>query len=412
MRQLFHVIIMSMVVCSLSVNVSRADTPAVPCNILGKTRSFEASFAAMDLPVGVEKIHYTEKRVGRTVSLDEPEIHIALGLLNPSTCDTKTIVITKHGGVLTAPSGYQIEPVERVNGIRWNNWATQYHVTTPANYAVVAVQYPYVHENTSTRSVRTATGMHKVVETKRTVIPVFYIPYSDELHIAELLSAGSSYLDDVATKAYDALRASHVRSRAYPDKLVVDAPGIKPEFIGRLQSIEHMDLTEFLLDPQWTVDRVQILIGANQERMATYTCSPASACGPLQFTSGTYKEIRRTYSTAGLIADFIDGARDPVNVTEAAILLNDYNLTALVKAFGDSIAQDARLEEYLAAAYNTGVTRVIGTIRAAKAQKKNDWTEGVSTKKKERLLTETKGYIAKLRYLRDEWRPDGLAMTP
>jgi len=77
-------------------------------------------------------------------------------------------------------------------------------------------------------------------------------------------------------------------------------------------------------------------------------------------------------------------------------LLHDLNLASLIKAFGPNIANDPKLEEYLAAAYNTGVRRVINVVRAARAKRSADWAQARGV---QGLLAETKGYIAKLRYI-------------
>jgi hypothetical protein len=177
-----------------------------------------------------------------------------------------------------------------------------------------------------------------------------------------------------------------------------------------------MDLSEFLLDPTWTTERVYALIGANRERTAAYTCNTASACGLMQFTPATYALMVKTYPKAKLVKKFLDGARDPLNATKAAFLLHEYNLSLFKKqlpanAFTALVADPALLEEALSSAYNTGAARVIAVLKAynANAQKFADWTDAQGTGTKQKLVTETKGYIAKLRFVRDQWDPSALA---
>jgi len=55
-----------------------------------------------------------------------------------------------------------------------------------------------------------------------------------------------------------------------------------------------------------------------------------------------------------------------LNSLKAAYLLYDYNLAKLIQSFGESILEDPSLEEYLAAAYNGGVGRVISAIKKSK----------------------------------------------
>jgi hypothetical protein len=217
-----------------------------------------------------------------------------------------------------------------------------------------------------------------------------------EVRTPEVVSSGVQYLATVASAAYSELRSQRVYSKSFPGVLVSDVASINPQYQIRLALIEHLDMTEFVLDPSWTLQRLLTVIGLNQAETAGYTCSNAAACGLMQFTPATYKLIRTTYPAAEITKDFSLGARDHVNSMKAAILLHDHNLASLTKALGSSVVQDPNLEEYLAAAYNTGVRRVINVVRAARAQHAKDWTQARGV---QGLLAETKGYIIKLRYI-------------
>jgi hypothetical protein len=381
------------------------------CDLIERFETARQMLEPIAIEVGSRSYRYTEYR-GRTVTFKDPEKTIALALMDTESCAIETTVIRKRGDDLIAPPGYDIEPVVRNNGIRWNNWATEFAVSEPTGRVVVALKYPYLKEERSPRTVRNKAGKRVTVfDTKRVLVPVYYTPYSKELHVPELVQGGEEYLTALATRVYDDLRERGVPSQSVPGTPVADVTALRPEYVVRLAPIEHMDMAEFLIDPAWTTDRIHIVIGANRERVATYTCSPESACGLMQFTAGTYKMMRGLYPEAGLIASFDEGARDQFNAMKAAVLLHDYNTGQLVDAFGDGIMDDPRLEEYLAAAYNTGVGRVIAVLDVARSTKADDWAQVSGRTKIQRLLTETKGYIAKLRFLKEDWEPHPIAQA-
>jgi hypothetical protein len=368
--------------------------------------------APVELFVGTKEYRYTEKRAGSVSVFKDPEKQIALELLNTEDCSLSQVIITKRGDALIAPPGYDIEVVARVNGIRWNNWATEYRVNSPEGLTVIANKYPLVRQEKVARVVRSKSGKKVTVyDNVRTVTPVFYTPYSRELHIPEMVTGGKGFLSDLAQRAYDELRSQRVPSQSTDGVLVADVAALKQAYIERLVPNELMDLTEFSLDPTWTTERIHVVIGANRNRVASYTCSKAAACGLMQFTAGTYALMAKMYPEAQLTADFVEGARDPLNAMKAAVLLHDYNLAVLKNAFGERVADDARLEEYLAAAYNTGVGRVRSVLAVAFRTNAADWAQVRGKKSTERLLAETKGYIAKLRYLRDQWSRAPLAQA-
>ncbi|HZZ99152.1 MAG TPA: hypothetical protein VFK07_00375, partial [Candidatus Paceibacterota bacterium] len=143
---------------------------------------------------------------------------------------------------------------------------------------------------------------------------------------------------------------------------------------------------------------------ANLDQSSNHTCNGANACGWVQFTPGTYKDIAKTYPAAKLIPDFNAGAVDHLNSMEAAILLYDQNLHVFLNQNGPSTINDPKLEEYLAAAYNGGSVRVNNTIEAAVASAVDDWVDALTTKKGG-LFPETETYLLKLRYLQDHNLP-------
>lgn len=383
------------------VEVEASIEPA--CDPIEQIGKAEELLKAVELSVGTKPYRYTENRAGGVVPFTDPEKQIALELLNEQNCTLSQVLITKRGDKLIAPEGYDIEAVTRVNGIRWNNWATEYKIKKPEGLTVIANKYPLVREERVPRTVRGKNGKPATVyATTQTVTPVFYTPYSKELHVPELVDGGKAYLTDLASRAYEDLRDLRVPSMI-GNGLVADTTGLNQEFVVRLVPNELMDMTEFALDPTWTTERIHVVIGANRDRVATFTCSKAKACGLMQFTAGTYDMMAKLYPGAKLIPDFITGARNPLNAMKAAVLLHDYNLSALIEKFGPRIADDPKREEYLAAAYNTGVGRVMAVLAVAFKTKAADWAQVNGKGKNEHLLNETKGYIAKLRFLRDQW---------
>ncbi len=361
------------------------------CDIAQSIKDARTLLEPVPVALGKRVFRYTERRNNAVKTYRDPEKTIALAFMDTTTCALQVTTITKRGQQLISPTGFAIEAVRRSNGIQWNNWATEFRVTAPANQAVVLLKYPY--------------------DAKTSSFPLYYTPHSSELHLPELVESGSSYLAQLARSAVADLHERRVGSLVKEGAMVGDEAELPIEFITRLVPIEHMDLAEFLLDPAWTTERIYTIIGTNGDRFATYTCSPASACGPMQFTKGTYAFMRELFPAANLIKNFEAGARDPRNAMKAAFLLHNYNASQLVKAFGREILKDPHLEEYLAAAYNTGIGRVIAVVTLAKQRGISDWAEARDVRKNSKLLAETKGYIAKLRFVRDQWQQQ-LAVMP
>lgn len=390
------------------IEVKSEPTPVlapVRCNVMENLdNEDDEKLTALELQVGNEDIIYSEDRVAvigsRLIlaknSSSEPSKEIALKILNLRTCSVDIVVVTKVGERLIAPSGWYIRPVTRQNGIRWNTWNTEYEVLVPGDSVVIKNKYPIVTRKTVSKKIKTKTGITRTVwETVREKEYRLYAPYSQAVHLPQVVERGRQYLTILIENAYEELRRKKVYSRAFPDKLVVDVPVFSRASFERLPIIEHGDLAEFMDDPRRTSERVLVLLGLNGPNTFSYTCSSASACGMYQFTDngiqGTYTTIRKKYAKANLMKDFGEGARNHLNVAQAAILLYDNNLGYLMNRYGEDIAKDPRLEEYLAAMYNASPKSVVNSISPALSAKRWEWTGN--------LLTETKGYIVKLRYL-------------
>ncbi|KKS13621.1 MAG: hypothetical protein UU70_C0012G0006 [Candidatus Yanofskybacteria bacterium GW2011_GWA1_41_6] len=316
------------------------------------------------LTVGNKPIAYTETRytsvkgkLALTVkSFKEPEKEIALAILNISSGEIKIVTIIKRGAELIAPSGFNINILRRPNGIIWNGWNTAYKVNIPTDSVVIANVYPNETDTTVAKKVKGRT----VYSTQRTIKYQLYSPYSPDLHSSDLRS----------------------------------------DFFSRIPLLEQTDLTEFQIDPQNTIERAQVIIGANQDQAFNATCNSSSACGWLQFTPRTYANIVKSYPSAKLIKDFKTGAADHLNSMKAAILLYDENLRGLMLAHGKEIVNDPKLEEYLASSYNGAPRWVYKTLTASILGGIQDWVNAL-TSKTGGLKDETKGYLVKLRWLQE-----------
>ena len=270
-------------------------------------------------------------------------------------------------------------------------------------------KYPDVNEKTQKVTVKDKTGKKRTISKKFYTVEEFvYSPYSGELHTPELVEAGREYLKSVVRTAMADLKDNHVSSRAIVGQMVADIPALSPSFFARLPILEQTDMTEFNTDPQTTVDRVLVLIGANKGVAFKKTGSKAGALGWVQFTPTTYKSIRKAYPTAKLIADFEIAAADHLNSMKAAILLHDYNLDGLIKKFGNKILVDPKLEEYLAGAYNGAPKWVNNSLRATILKGLSDWINALSSTRKDSLgglRNQTKEYMVKIRYLQEKGLP-------
>lgn len=336
-----------------------------------------------------DEVHNLCKSITRKRLLDK-ERTIGLKLLNVETGSVEVIKaqtkITKDGVNIIAPEGYQIETVERPNGIRWNYWNTMYKVTAPTDMTVIKNFFPREETAISSRVVK-----GKVVrKTKRVVTGLLYVPYGEYLDQDVVVAEGKNYIKAVVLRAFANLRERDVKSKFF-NQPVADIEALSPRFFERLPLLEQSDLTEFKIDPARTARRVLILIGANKEIAFAPTCNRASACGWIQFTPRTYSSIRRANPAAKLATDFKKGAADHVNVMMAAILLHQTNLVELVRRYGGGIMDDPHLEEYLAAAYNGAPRWVHQSLNATLGKAISDWTK--------HLRSETHGFMYKLRYL-------------
>lgn len=366
------------------------------------------------LNVSTKSLDFYETRViqnGGQISsskkkLTEQNKDIGMKIMDMDTGEIQIIKISirvkKEGIEIISPPGYQISIADRTSGIKWNKWNTLYKITSPIKWVVLKNKYPDVTATTQRVIVKDKTGRKKTVTRKvYTVEEFIYSPYSGDLHAPELIGAGQEYLKSVVTSAIADLKNKQVPSRSLAGQMVADISALSPSFFTRLPLLEQTDMTEFNADPQMTIERIFVIIGTNKDVAFKKTGSKAGALGWVQFTKTTYNSIRKAYPSAKLMTDFETGAADHLNSMKAAILLYDYNLNDLVRKHGKKILGDPRLEEYLAAAYNGRPSRVSLSLRASIAANLGDWIYALSAKKGG-LAEETKGYMIKIRYLREK----------
>ena len=259
---------------------------------------------------------------------------------------------------------------------------------------VIGNRYPNVRTATTTERVRNKQGkMVNVSKTTKSIEYIYYAPYSEDLHNAELVEHGKTYLKQVVADARKTLQQRGVMSRAVPTQLISDVSALRPEFFARLPLLEQSDLGEFMLEPAKTAERVLVILGSNKEDAYGKTCNGAGACGLTQFIASSYAAMRKAYPKAQLNSDAKAGRADHVNIMMASILHHDNVLRSLIDTFGDKILADPRLEEYLAAGYNGNVLHVKRSLKDSRATSDIDWTH--------HLKKETLGFMIKLRFIRD-----------
>jgi hypothetical protein len=383
----------------ISIFNSPSPTP-IPWTIKDKISEAKKLLDGITLKVGTTDITYTEDRISPTSithkTIKDPEKEIALAALNTTTGEISVIKITKHGAELIPPPNWSISITSRVSGIRWNSWNTAFHVDSPENYVIIANLYPEEKNTTVTQK----KNGKKVSFVNQTIKYHFYSPFSPDILTPELINAGEQYVHDMVAQALSELQAAGVGSAAIAGATVYDVWKDKAVFFERIPLLEQSDLTEFMLDPENTTQRIYTIIGANGDLAFANTCNSSSACGWVQFTPATYKTIVKTYPKAGIISDFITGAADHENSIKAAILLYDQNLKGLIKSNGQKVLQDPKLEEYLAASYNGSPSRATKSLTASILGSVEDWINAL-TSKKGGLASETRGYLVKLRYLQE-----------
>jgi len=231
---------------------------------------------------------------------------------------------------------------------------------------------------------------------KEVVENVIYVPYCDQIHTPEFVENGKKYRKSITDQAFTMLKDKGVQSKAFPGTLVADVVYLRPEYFEMLPLVEHMDYGEFSLDSRKSAERVDVILGTNLARAYSLTCSKAKACGALQYTRTTWNSMDKKYPAADLPI-FELGVTDHVISMAAAILLFDNNMASAIKEFGSKILDDPnQFAEMMYANYNGGTVRPYKSYRASILKSLEDWLVNP-------MRTETKQYIEKYRYVRENY---------
>ena len=237
----------------------------------------------------------------------------------------------------------------------WNSFNTFYEIKNRPDLIVVANKYllpsSYI------------VGLPEKSKTKYT--DIIYIPYSESLHLPEIIAAGKRYLDDNVDLAFGQLNVAGVVSRSSPGKLVTAVIG--REFVKNIILVEHIDPSSFSTAADGgreLTERVLAIIGANQNSAYRYTGSPAGASGLAQFIKATYLTIVSKYPGAHLIKNYNLGMADHANAIKAMVLFFDNYKNEIDNKVTrrDVINQMGITEEMLAAAYNGGPNKVVKSV--------------------------------------------------
>lgn len=266
--------------------------------------------------------------------------------------------------------------------VRLTNWINSDYATDDPNHVVVAVRYPIFHEIKEGA---------KVI--RYDVEEAVYTPYNKTLHQADIIVEGERILDETIQKAAQDLKNRGIGSRALSGKGVTDT--VSPDLIKALVVIEHVGSSEARGNPAAATGKVFATIGLNPGQAYNYAGSSAGAFGLAQFIPSTYNRLAAR-PELGLIPDFQAGMRDHQNAMKASYAYLDAVLGELPAAAKNLPAENTKLFEYLAAAYNGGSSKVKTAIQI--------WDEQISGElqphqilTRSRLHGETIDYVKKLR---------------
>lgn len=266
--------------------------------------------------------------------------------------------------------------------VRLTNWINSDYATNDPNHLVVAVRYPIFHEiKDGTRVIR-----YDVEE-------AVYTPYNRTLHQPEVILEGERVLDETIAKAAQDLDRRGLASRSVAGKSMTDT--VDETLLKALVVLEHTSVAEIRANPAQAVGKVFATIGLNPGTAYNYAGSSAGAFGLAQFIPSTYNRLAAR-PELGLHQDFRAGMQDHQNALKASYAYLDAVLRELPPEARALPANDVKLMEYLAAAYNGGASRVFYAIRI--------WDDQISGAIKPaniltraRLQPETIDYVKKLR---------------
>lgn len=306
---------------------------------------------------------------------------VTIAVWNPKTDAIRTIDMAKNGTKIKGTD----DGVEDVTVTRANGLNSEFRIDSKDGEVVVAIRYPISTEKAITKK-------KKVYEVR----DVVYTPYSSALHTPEMVAEGKRWLDATVAKVYGDLRTMGVTSRAFKGKLVSDT--LDPEFVKAIVLIEHTDENALAKNAQFQIDALYVTFAANEGTTFNYSRSAVGALGLVQFMSKTYAAVAK-WTPYKLNPSFEPAMRDPENAIRAEVAYLDYLLSCFSDETVATYATNRDLvHEYVAAAYNGGVTRA---YKASVVWEENmDLKERIHVLKRSRLKLETMKYVLKLRMVR------------
>ncbi len=324
---------------------------------------------------------------GRTYASKTSPLDVVIAVWDRSDDSIRLYEGTKRGPKLKLPAGAPAVSVSLDAGL-----SSRYDADDPDS-AVVGVIYP----------VLTKTKVNK--KTVYAADEVVYTPFSKDLYKPGVLAAGSDYLSRRVGEAYDELRAKGIRSRAFPDKLLVDV--MDPYLIKSVLIIEHTSEAGLFKqdDPESTLGYFLAVLALNRDDAFSLDVSTAGAQGLAQFIPSTYRLMVRNRKDLGLITDFTAGMSDHKNSIIAEVAYLDESLADMPDGLKKLYLSDsAQAAEFLAAAYNGGSTRV----KKAYALWGDDWAASHQPEinklsaRNEALIDQIEGWKAKLKKTADK----------
>ena len=224
-----------------------------------------------------------------------------------------------------------------------NGVNSDYSVDPEGRSVVVATRYPIL---------RSISGKKKTY----TVEDVVYTPYSRTIHTQATVDLGEDYVDSLVEGVYTNLRNEGIRSRAFPDRLLVDV--IDPAMVKAIAAIEHLDESSLEKDTDRALERFFVLMGTNPGAAYNYSRSSAGALGLVQFIPSTYNNLAAR-SGGKLEGNFERAMTSHAMAIRAQTMYLDVLLTEFSDKVRDQFAQNPeQINEYIVAAYNGGSGRV------------------------------------------------------
>lgn len=267
---------------------------------------------------------------------------------------------------------------DEINVLFARQLQSQYGLTSNTDL-VVAIRYPLY--NPIKKGTKTIYEREDVV----------YSPYSPALDTTDMVKYGHAWLEEGFKQVEAELRASGVKSRFDPTKLIADV--ISPDVAKAILLIEHTDEISLTRDPSSIYSRMLITVAANGTSSYAYDDSHVGAQGFAQFMPSTYSLVAQD-SRLGLPKNVEEGTRNFYSAVKAQVVYLDRLWSVMPNEVKQAISTNPdRAAEYVVAAYNGGE----GRIQKAVAVWGDDWSDpDVSvTKKAAQDVTNAKAAVTK-----------------